>query len=218
MKSIKTLCLLLLLFPTLAHAEIVQVKNFIANPQEMSNWCWAASIQAVFLTKGLSASQTQIVTSAFGAPVNKTAPGFMGTLKILNGLAVSSDGSLWKISAKAINTYPNANWLHSELENNRPVMIWYKDEYSNHAIVINGGQYYTDQYGGVNWQLLSAFDPFTNQNITIDGANIPKYVYGAFEIKLKKLEQSEPSKTNPTPSNAPPPSTPYGYKKPDWAT
>ena len=121
------------------YADVVSVAKFKALPQEQSNWCWAASIQSIFLTEGLTTTQSSIVTAAYGAPMNKTAPGFGGTLTIINGLKISVDRNLWEVSASAGNSFPNSNWLYSKLSNNKPVMIWYQDQFSNHSIVINGG-------------------------------------------------------------------------------
>lgn len=191
MKNFWTIFAFLLFFPESAHADTVSIMGFKAHHQEKSNWCWAASIQSILLTKGLEVTQSNIVTAAYGAPVNRTAPGFIRTLGILDGLSVSTDGGIWKINASAGNSFPNANWLYSELQNNTPVMIWYKDNTSNHSIVINGGKYTKDGYGNIYWQQITAYDPWRNRNMKIDAANIPKYVYGSFLIELKRLDISD---------------------------
>ena len=163
-------------FIGVAHAESIRVNNFRAYPQKMSNWCWAASIQSIFLTSGLQVSQSRIVTAAYGSPVNRTAPGFNGTLNILNGLSVSSDGSIWEVQASAGNNFPNANWLFNKLNNDIPVMIWYRDPNSNHSIIVNGGRYYRDNRGNIQWQQIYAYDPWLNKNMTINAANIHIFV------------------------------------------
>lgn len=174
-------------FIGIVHADTVRVDGFKARPQVKSNWCWAASIQSIFLTSGLDISQHRLVTAAYGSAVNNTAPGFKGTLKILNGLSVSADGSTWEVRASAGNSFPNANWLLEKLQNDEPVMIWYKDQTSNHSIIVNGGRYYRDNIGNVNWQQISAYDPWVNRNMTIDASNIPRYVYGTFDVELRKV-------------------------------
>lgn len=188
-----------LLFAGAAHAATVRVSGFRAYPQEMSNWCWAASIQSIFLTSGLRVSQRRIVAAAYGSPVNRTAPGFYGTLKILNGLSVSADGSIWVVRASAGNSFPNANWLLNKLKNDEPVMIWYKDPNSNHSIIVNGGRYYRDNRGNVQWQQIYAYDPWLNRNMTINAANIPRYVYGTFNIRLRKSMRQGSSPVGPRP-------------------
>jgi len=176
----------LLIFVGGAYAGTVRVNGFHAKPQEMSNWCWAASIQSIFLTSGLQVSQRRIVAAAYGSPINQTAPGFKGTLNILNGLSVSADGSTWEVRASAANTFPNANWLFNKLSNDEPVMIWYKDPNSNHSIIVNGGRYYRDNGGNIQWQQIYAYDPWLNRNMIIVAANIPRYVYGSFDVKLRE--------------------------------
>jgi len=188
MKKFGIKIVFLLFFSGLAYADTISVTGFRALPQEKSNWCWAASVQSIFLTKGLEVAQSKIVTAAYGSPVNRTAPGFYGTLNVLNGLAVSTDGSTWKVNASAVNRFPDAKWLYNELQNNKPVMIWYQDNTSNHSIIINGGKYTKDGYGNIYWQQISAYDPWLKRNMKIDAANIPKYVYGSFVIELKRLD------------------------------
>jgi hypothetical protein len=191
MKKLGKIILFLLFASELAYADTISVAGFRALPQEKTNWCWAASIQSIFLTKGLEVTQSKIVTAAYGSPVNRTAPGFDRTLKVLNGLAVSTDGSTWEVSASAGNTFPNANWLYNELQNNKPVMIWYQDNTSNHSIIINGGKYTKNGHGDIYWQQISAYDPWLRRNMKIDAANIPRYVYGSFVIELKRLDVSD---------------------------
>jgi len=193
MRVYAILFFIMALFVGVANANTVKVNGFNAFPQEMSNWCWAASIQSIFLTSGLTVTQSRIVTAAYGSPVNRTAPGFDGTLKILNGLSISEDGSSWEVSASAINGFPSPNWLLNKLKNNEPVMIWFNDEYENHSIVVNGGRYYLDNNGGVNWQEIFAYDPWYNKVMTIDASNIPRYVYGTFDIKLRTVSNPKMS-------------------------
>lgn len=202
MKKTGLLIIFLLFSSRLAYADTISVTGFRALPQERSSWCWAASIQSIFLTKGLEVTQSRIVTAAYGSPVNRTAPGFDGTLNVLNGLAVSADGSTWKVSASAGNTFPNANWLYNELQNNKPVMIWYQDHTSNHSIVINGGRYTKNGYGDIYWQQISAYDPWLRRNMRINAANIPRYVYGSFVIELKRVDISDHAPEE-TPGNVP---------------
>ena len=190
--KLRTIVFLIFTFFTgIVHADTVRVSGFKALPQEMSNWCWAASIQSIFLTTGLQVSQSRLVAAAYGAPVNRTAPGFDGTLNILNGLSVSADGSTWEVRASAGNSFPNANWLLNKLQNDEPVMIWYKDPNSNHSIIVNGGKYYRDNFDNVNWQQIFAYDPWFNRNMTIDASNIPRYVYGTYDVELRKVSQRQ---------------------------
>ncbi len=191
MKVLRITIVFIFLFISVAHADAVRVSGFQAYPQEKSNWCWAASIQSIFLTHGLQVSQSQIVTAAYGSPVNTTAPGFSRTLNILNGLCVSVDGSIWRVTASARNTYPSANWLYQKLNIDEPVMVWFKDSNTNHSIIINGGRYFRDMGGNIQWIDVYAFDPLFNKNMTINASNIPMYVYGSFNIEVQRTGATE---------------------------
>ena len=167
----------------------MEVSDFKGLPQEQSNWCWAASIQSLFLTKGLELDQATIVTAAYGRRANNTAPGFDGTLRLLNAVVVDIKGEKWQVQASAGSTYPEARWLLRQFQNNQPVMIWYRDEYTNHSIVLNGGDYYTTQDGSfAGWRSLTAYDPYTDRIMIIDGTNIPRYVYGTFWVSIVREE------------------------------
>ncbi len=169
--------------------QAVNVEGFRALPQEQSNWCWAASIQAVFLTKGLEISQNTIVSTAYGAPINRTAPGFDGTVKLLNSLVVDVNGGRWRVNAGAGATFPEGHWLLARLQSNEPVIIWFHDPYENHSIIINGGTYYSDGFGQIlGWRSITAYDPYLDRNMTIDASNIPRFVYGTFEVDVQSLE------------------------------
>jgi hypothetical protein len=167
--------------------EDIEVSGFEGRAQEQSNWCWAASIQSLFLSKGLDVDQSTIVEAAYGQLVNATAPGFDGTLRLLNSVVVDIDGDAWQVHARAGGSYPDAAWLLRRFKNDEPVMIWYRDEYSNHSIVLHGGTYYVNAAGSfAGWQTLTAYDPFLDTDMTIDARNIPRYVYGTFEVSIRQ--------------------------------
>lgn len=167
--------------------EDIEVAGFEGRQQEASNWCWAASIQALFLTQGLAVEQAAIVQAAYGRVVNATAPGFEGTLRLLNGKVVDVDGDLWEVHARAGGSYPDAGWLLRRFGNDEPVMVWYRDEYTNHSIVLHGGTYYVNQAGSfLGWQSVTGYDPYLDRDMTIDARNIPRYVYGTFEVSLRQ--------------------------------
>jgi hypothetical protein len=167
--------------------EDVEVSGFDGRQQEESNWCWAASIQSIFRTKGLDVEQSDLVTAAYGDVVNATAPGFDGTLRLLNRIVVDIDGTEWEIHARAGASYPDGAWLLRRFENDEPVMVWYRDEFSNHSIVLHGGTYHVNGAGRfLGWQTVTAYDPYLDRDMTINAPNIPRYVYGTFEISLSE--------------------------------
>ena len=170
--------------------DTIEVAGFEGQGQEQSNWCWAASIQALFLTKGLAVDQESIVRAAYGRLVNLPAPGFSGVLRLLNSVVVDIDGDKWKVRAAAGPTYPNAQWLFNRFQKDEPVMIWFQDPNENHSIVLNGGTYYVNQLGAfMGWRTLAAYDPYFDREMTIDASNIPRYVYGTFEVEIRRLRQ-----------------------------
>jgi hypothetical protein len=183
------LVLLTLLPAALLRAQIeeIDVPGFRGERQEQSNWCWAASIQSLFVTKGLDVEQAAIVQAAYGRVVNATAPGFEGTLRLLNGVVVDVGGQRWQIHARAGGTYPDAGWLYRRFEQGEPVMIWFRDPYANHSIVLHGGTYYSDRSGAFRgWQSVTAYDPLLDRDMTIAAPNIPRYVYGTFDVSIRR--------------------------------
>lgn len=167
--------------------DSVEVSGFEGHAQEMSNWCWAASIQSLLLTKGLDVSQAAIVTAAYGRPVNARAPGFQGTLALLNRVILTVEGDAWRVSASASTTAPDAHWLLRQLQEDRPVMIWFRDPNEDHSIVLTGGEYYLGPGGSfAGWRRLAAYDPFFNRTMAIDASNIPRYVYGTFMVSIER--------------------------------
>ncbi|MBV8516074.1 MAG: hypothetical protein JO197_01610 [Acidobacteria bacterium] len=167
--------------------ESIEVSGFEGHQQEASNWCWAASIQSLFASKGLDVDQSAIVAAAYGQVVNATAPGFEGTLRLLHTVVVDIDGTEWEVHARAGASYPDARWLLQRFRNDEPVMIWFHDEYANHSIVIHGGTYYVNAAGSfMGWQSIVAYDPLLDTDMTIDARNIPRYVYGTFEVSIRE--------------------------------
>jgi hypothetical protein len=184
---ILSLVLIPAVFLSAQETEDIEVAGFEGRQQEASNWCWAASIQSLFLTQGLEVDQSAIVLAAYGRIVNATAPGFQGTLQLLNGKVVDIDGELWEVHARAGGSYPDAAWLMRRFRNDEPVMVWYRDEYTNHSIVLHGGTYYVNRAGSfLGWQSVTGYDPYLDRDMTIDARNIPRYVYGTFEVSLRQ--------------------------------
>jgi hypothetical protein len=102
-------------------------------------------------------------------------------------VVVDIDGSEWQVHARAGGSYPDAGWLLQRFRNDEPVMIWYRDPYANHSIVLHGGSYYVNAAGSfAGWQSLVAYDPLLDTDMTIDASNIPRYVYGTFEVSIRE--------------------------------
>ena len=119
--------------------------------------------------------------------MNVTAPAFEGTLNLLNRSVVDKNGVSWFIHAFAAPTYPNAYWLFNKLNNNQPVMVWFRDQYQNHAIVLKGGRYKADSVQRFfEWESITAYDPYLDKDVIIDAYNIPAFVYGTFDTFIQR--------------------------------
>lgn len=166
----------------------VTVTGFTGHPQLKNEWCWAACIQSMLEARGITIGQSAIVEAAYGRDVNQPAPGFEGTVELLNRLTLNVGGEVWKVSAYARPRHPDPKWLFEELSNNDPVMIWFRAKDLDHAIVLTGGVSLVDRLGKfVGWRSLTAYDPLLNRIMPIPGINIPRYVYGTFTIRVTKL-------------------------------
>lgn len=69
---------LLLMGTGVVHAQPIEPDGSIriivpGVQQEKSLWCWAACIESNLRSKGIKISQTDIVTTVFGKPINKAA-------------------------------------------------------------------------------------------------------------------------------------------------
>ncbi len=169
--------------------KTVTVPGFVRKPQEMSNWCWAACLQSLFLSSGVPIDQSDIVKAAYGEATNLAAPGIESIVTLLNNVIVDVKGERWKVRAYARHTYPNGRWLFDELNMGDAVMVWFRDPVLNHAIVLDGGTYYTNRRGEfVKWRNLRGFDPLYNKDLPIPAGSIPRFVYSTFYVKIERAE------------------------------
>jgi hypothetical protein len=179
---------LLTAIPLLAQqVRTVEVTGFTGHPQLRNEWCWAACIQSLLTSKGLSIGQAEIVEAAYGRDVNRPAPGFDGTVALLNGLRLTSAGEEWTVHADARAGRPDPRRIFAALTGNEPVMVWFRVPDLDHAIVLTGGKYLTDSLGNfTGWRSLTGFDPMFNRTLPIPAANVPRFVYGTFSITVSK--------------------------------
>ena len=165
----------------------IAIHKLVRRPQEMSNWCWAACLQSLFLTTGVAVDQSDIVKAAYGEVANRRAPEMNDLVTLLNNLTVDIRGEQWKVRAYARPRYPNGRWLFDELKNGEAIMVWFRDPGQNHAIILDGGTYYVNRQGDfVRWRELRGYDPFYNKDMPIPAGSIPRFVYGTFYVKIEK--------------------------------
>lgn len=124
----------ILLFTASAYAYSVNINNVIPQEQQQTFWCWAATSSMAANYLGVSsATQSNIVTAAFGSPYNVT--GTVNDMK--RGLAA------YGITSTALNTSIAFNTIVSNIDSRSNVITTIKQSNGNgHALLIKG--YYSD--------------------------------------------------------------------------
>jgi hypothetical protein len=129
--------------------------------QDMSQWCWAASISMLYSYYGHPVSQERIVTSLYGRVVN--LPSFNGyniaTRLNMDWVDDRNERFRSRITAAydhdaGVNNLNNA-WLVNELHEDRPFVVGT----NNHAVVATAVQYYPTPMGP-NVIAIGVFDPW----------------------------------------------------------
>lgn len=112
-------------------------------PQEMSEWCWAASIQMVFTLMGHPVSQRRIVQEAYGTTVNMPAGSGLVIAEALNRQWTDEDGISFTATVTGeydadagIAAISNATLVDS-LAHDRPLVIGT----TQHAMVLTDIDY-----------------------------------------------------------------------------
>ena len=128
------------------HGEVFEVDGFAekmksateVSPQHQSQWCWAASIQAVLASSGIDRSQEQIVQETFGRLVNLPAADPRQLYAVLNNVTVDADGHRQCVSSRFYVGSPSATFLKEEISHNRPVIMWYANPggQGGHSVVV----------------------------------------------------------------------------------
>lgn len=130
-------------------------------PQQMDEWCWAASISMVFAYYGHKVNQATIVQSVYGAP---------GDWPSRNGVTISYklnqdwvDAAGKKFSARLTSAYDylahfnnmTNQWIVSELDKEHPLVI----ASGTHAMVATAVEYF-DQPAGPYIVNVGVVDPW----------------------------------------------------------
>lgn len=137
LKCFTTLIITVSIFcsPTIASASSVYL-NIPGVHQEQTKWCWAASSQSIieYLGKGYP-SQTNIVTTVLGSPVNQGAT-FAQDRSSLTSYNVSTNAVTLPLPWTTV-TDNLQNWYS-------PIKAGIRFSYGDHDVVIYG--YYQDAY------------------------------------------------------------------------
>ncbi|RDK85233.1 papain-like cysteine protease family protein [Marinirhabdus gelatinilytica] len=124
------------------------ILNVVANKTQLkSQWCWAASIEAVFNYYGYNITQEDIVYQAWGTLRNNSGSR-QDILRALNRTYVDRNGRSFR--ASATEYYSNPITAAQDLANDRPLIIGTL----GHAMVLTAVEYDRDAYG--NGQVVNA--------------------------------------------------------------
>lgn len=130
---------------------------FVAE-QVNDQWCWAASIAMVFRHYGLTVPQEEIVSSVFGAPVNR--PGTpMEILHALNREWTDPSGVRWRTEGQGVQFGPAE--AAQQLALGRPLIIGTM----GHAMVLTSVIYDRTMDGRGNVVLATVRDPWPNPRL-----------------------------------------------------
>jgi hypothetical protein len=133
--------------------------------QQMSEWCWAASISMIFAFHSHPVSQERIVKEVYGADVNMPSGYGARMAALLDRSWVDDKGEHFR--ARLTGVYDvtagvglvNNNMLMRELDQNRPVLVGT----AGHAVVLAMMEY-TRAFGSVGQVTrCGVFDPWPNR-------------------------------------------------------
>ena len=156
-------------------------RKFEFAPQEMSNWCWAACIQAAMLLKNYHVTQDKIVRKVFSDGRNEEA-----TLLQLERLLairthwVDANGKCFSVTSDAIfdaflepgriydlNKSDGSKTVYESLDLDWPVIISVSDNLltsyvGGHAVLLLKASFNVKMKNGERQNLFFAFDPIQN--------------------------------------------------------
>jgi hypothetical protein len=122
------------------NSDILNVTGRGLDPQEFNQWCWAASIQAIFHYYGHSISQERIVQETFGQVINMPAqPNVI--LAALNRYWVDDSGRQFMVQANSFSASPIT--AAQDLASDNPLIIGTM----GHAMVLTALEYERNGYG-----------------------------------------------------------------------
>lgn len=129
--------------------------------QKASQWCWAACISMVYTYYKHPVSQQRIVADVYGGVVNMPSGSGFNIARQLNRKWTDDSGKSFTAQLTAAYDFDarvfaiNNNWMISELDQNRPIIIGA----GTHAVVGTAIQYYVTPWGP-NVVSVGVFDPW----------------------------------------------------------
>lgn len=192
-----------------ASVNFNQFQESAYDPQNQSQWCWAASISMVFAYAGYHVDQARIVKEAYGQIVNLPAHGWQLSSSV-NRDWIDDSGNKFRSRLSGLydaeaRTYAITNeQIVAELARDRPLIIGA----GTHAMVLTQMGYFRNVFGQVE-QVTEAgvFDPWPGvgaraltpqELVPIDAGN------GGTLLYLASMSISEVQDPGPTPPSTTP--------------
>jgi hypothetical protein len=160
---------------------------YVAEKQNNSNWCWAASIKMIFKYYGVTISQEDIVRRSYGTDPYGRLPNWQGSYQVitanLNNWSIDKSGRMYSVRSSLNFGAPTPTYLIDELSNKRPVLVGYKSSVSGgHAVIITAVSYIMS-FNGPIIQTITVRDPWPSaQNINNKGKVV--YTGSSFASKI----------------------------------
>lgn len=143
--------------------------DYIAAAQESDMLCWAASVQMILGRYGIPTSQSQVVTNAYGGPLNE--PGSDEAISAnLNGLAFTVDGKQVAVCSHVVHGCPTAPTLLAEFRRWDPILLTYGvGDGIGHAVVATAGEFFPTPSGPLLTCLVYRDPSPTRENLANNG-------------------------------------------------
>lgn len=133
----KFLSISLLFLSVTAQAKTIQVGGESTRSHAQTPPCWATSVQPIIFINGFQS-------------------GLQPNLTLAMGLTANADGSVCGSCPPNGKALMSAEETAEKPENEKPVMVWYKDPKTNKKIIVNGKHNDLDEDGNLQWQKIHA--------------------------------------------------------------
>lgn len=133
----KFLLISFLFLSVTAQAKTIQVGGEPTRSQEQTAPCWNTSAQPIIFINGLQTGQQPNLTLAMR-------------------LTANAGGSVCGGCPPAGKVLTSTEKAAEKNQNEKPVMVWYKEPKTNKKIIVNGKHNDLDEEGNLQWQKIHA--------------------------------------------------------------
>ncbi len=116
-------------------AKTIQVGGEQARPQDLTNPCQIAPLQPIIFINGVQ-------------------HGHQPNASVALGLMPNAGGVVCGNCVSAAGPSPSTEKQVDKPENDKPVMVWYKEPKTNKKIIVNGKYNDLDEKGNLQWQKI----------------------------------------------------------------